>query len=449
MIRFLECSVSLSTANRIPAQRLDPVALAMLSYVPLPNLAGTGLNLRETQKQRIDTNAYSARLDHQFTSKDNTFFRGSLFDARQFDPFGSGVLQETLLPGFGRFLSTHSINGAASWTHTVNPNILNEARFGFVTVTGGQQSPNTGNPFALQAGVLGVTTNPLDMGYPQFGFGGQFTTVGDPALFTFRDNRDFEVFDNVIVHQGRHTIKAGGYFMHYGLRPVNPNGARGIFSFTPRWTSSASGFADGNAFADFLLGYPTTAQVGLGRAALDANADGAHFYVQDNWQVTRGLKVGFGLRYEYNRNMKESANLFAAVDPSVTGGRFVIASDGAGNVAAAAQPLLPFIPIPYVTSAAAGWDNSLLTARPLRLAPRAGFAWNVPHLKTVLRAALGIYPNQSAYSIITNFGQNLPFFVTKTVSSSGTAQAPPRLCLCLQLRPRSPRTHSALPARTT
>src|SRR5947207_579144 len=43
------------------------------------------------------------------------------------------------------------------------------------------------------------------------------------------------------------------------------------FSFTPRWTSSSAGLVDGSAFADFLLSYPTTAQVGLGRAAMDSS----------------------------------------------------------------------------------------------------------------------------------------------------------------------------------
>jgi hypothetical protein len=86
--------------------------------------------------------------------------------------------------------------------------------------------------------------------------------------------------------------------------------------------------------------------------------------------------------------------------------------------------LLPLLPIPYVTSAAAGWNNSLLTPRPLRLAPRGGFAWTLPgHSDTVLRGGFGIYPNQAAYSIVTAFAQNLPFFVTKTVSSN--AAAPP------------------------
>ena len=54
-------------------------------------------------------------------------------------------MQESLLPGFGRNLSTHAINGVASWTHVFNAEFLNEARFGFLTVAGGQTSPNAGN----------------------------------------------------------------------------------------------------------------------------------------------------------------------------------------------------------------------------------------------------------------------------------------------------------------
>ena len=407
--------------NQIPNSCLDPVAVALLAQIPLPNLPGTAQNLRSTGSQRINGNQYSARLDHQFSEKDTAFLRASLFDARQADPFGSSVLQESLLPGFGRHLSTHAINGAASWTHVFNANVLNESRFGFLTVAGGQTSPNAGNTFAAQTGLQGVTTNPLDLGYPQVSFGGQFATMGDPSLFTFRNNRDFEYYDNVIWHKGTHTIKFGGYFMHYNLETANPNGARGIFSFTPRWTSSAPGLANGNAFADFLLGYPTTAQAGLGRATMDANTNWGHLYVQDNWQVNSNLKIDVGVRYEYNRNLTDANNQIAAIDTSVAGGRFVVASNGSGNISPAANALLPFLPIPYVTSAAAGWNNSLLVPRDLRIAPRAGFAWRIrDSSKTVIRGGVGIYPNQAAYSIVTNLAQNLPFFVTKTVNSAVT-----------------------------
>jgi len=407
--------------NQIPSGRLDPVAVGLLAQIALPNLPGVAQNLRSTENQRVNENQYSTRLDHQFSQKDMVFLRASLFDARQADPFGSSVLQESLLPSFGRNLSTHAINGAAGWTHAFSANVLNESRFGFVTVAGGQTSSNAGNEFAVHTGLQGVTANPLDMGYPQVSFGGQFTSMGDPSLFTFRNNQDFEYYDNVIWHTGTHTIKFGAYLMHFNLQPVNPNGARGIFSFTPRWTSSQPGLADGNAFADFLLGYPTTAQVGLGRAAMDANTLWGHFYVQDGWQVTPNLKIDAGIRYEYNRNMTEGDNRIAAIDTSIAGGRFVVASDESGNISPASNALLPFIPIPYVASSAAGWNNSLLVPRSLRLAPRSGLAWSVPgRLKTVIRAGFGIYPNQAAYSIVTNLAQNLPFFVTKTVNSAVT-----------------------------
>jgi hypothetical protein len=418
------------SGNIIPVQLLDPVATALLANVPFPNLPGIGQNLLASDTQSINTNQYSARIDHRFTDKDNAFLRASIFDAREFDPFGSGVLQESLLPGFGRDLSTHSINGAAQWTHAFNANLLNEARFGFLTVAGGQQSPNAGNPFAGLTGLQGVTTNPADVGYPQVSFGGQFTTMGDPALFTFRNNRDSEFYDNVSYHKGTHTLKFGAYFMHYDLQTANPNGARGVFAFTPHWTSSAVGRADGNAFADFLLGDPTTATgsvsnvAGLGRAAMDGNTNWGHFYAQDNWQIAPNIKIDIGLRYEYNQNMTDAENRIAAIDNLGPGGRFVIASDGAGNISPLAGTLLPLIPIHAVTSAAAGWNNSLLTTRPFRLAPRAGIAWNLPSVKTVIRSSFGIYPNQASYSIITNLAQNLPFFVTKTVNSNSTALAP-------------------------
>lgn len=405
--------------NQIPGRLLDPVAVGLLAKIPLPNLPGIAQNLLATENQRMDQNQYSARLDHQFTERDTTYLRASLFDAREFDPFGSGVLQESLLPGFGRYLSTHAINGVAAWTHTFNANVLNELRFGFLTVAGGQTSPNAGTAFASQTGLQGTTANPLDMGFPQVSFGGQFSTMGDPSLFTFRNNRDFEFYDNVAWHTGKHTIKFGGYAMHYNLQPVNPNGARGIFSFTPRWTSSAPGLADGNAFADFLLGYPTTAQVGIGRAALDASTNWLHFYVQDNWQVAPNLKLDFGIRYEYNQNMTDANNQIAAIDTSAAGGRFVIASSGDGNISPSGNALLAFLPVPFATSAGAGWNNSLLVARPFRVAPRAGLAWTLSQ-KTVIRAGFGIYPNQAAYSIVTNLAQNLPFFVTKTVNSAAT-----------------------------
>jgi hypothetical protein len=424
--------------NTIPRTRFDNVAAALLAKIPRETRPGNSQgNFLAADTQSIELNEYSARLDHQFTEKDTTYARASIFDANEFDPFGSGPLQETLLPGFGRNLRTHTVNLAAGWTHTFGTNWLNEFRFGWMRVDGGQTSPNAGNNFAALSGLQGVTTNPLDMGYPNVSFGGQFATAGDPALFTNRDNRDFEFYDNAIWHKGTHTLKFGGYWFHFNFQPTNPNNARGTFSFTTRWTSSAPGPAGtgGSSFADFLLGDPTTAAVGIGRANMDAHTNWGHFYVQDDWQLTPSLKFDIGLRYEYNRNMVDNLNQISIIDgisvldktAGVNSARFVIASDASGNLSPNAAALLPLITIPYVTSKAAGYDRSLLVPRNFRLAPRLGLAWNPwGHSKTVLRAGVGIYPNQAAYSVISNAAQNLPFFVNKTVNTSVTP-APPSL----------------------
>ena len=97
---------------------LDPAAVALLAKVPLPNLPGAANNLLAIDRQTNDNNQYNARIDHQFSPIDSAYARASVFTANEFDPFGSSVLNEALLPGFGRNLTTHSVNASAGEAHT-------------------------------------------------------------------------------------------------------------------------------------------------------------------------------------------------------------------------------------------------------------------------------------------------------------------------------------------
>ncbi len=394
---------------------IDPVAAAMMAKFPHANLPGLTNNLLATDLSTISVNQYNARIDHTFTTSDSVFLRGSVFDANQFDPFGSGALNEKLLPGFGYNLRTHTDNLSASWIHVFSPSWLNELRFGWMWVGGGQSSPNAGTDFAGATGLRGVTTNPLDTGYPQASITG-YTTMGEPTQYVSRKDSDYELYDNVIWHRGAHTVKFGVYFFHLNFEPVNANNARGLFQFTGHYT--------GNALGDFLLGTPTQGQVGVGgRGALLGRTNWVHLYIQDGWQILPSLKLDIGLRYEYNQNVTDVNNNMAVVDTHVPGGRFVIASDSRGQISPNASALLSSIPIPYVTSAQAGWDRSLLAPRPIRLAPRIGLAWSLPDQKTVIRSGFGIYTNQAAYSIIQGAALNLPFYFAKTVANASAACA--------------------------
>ena len=55
--------------------------------------------------------------------------------------------------------------------------------------------------------------------------------------------------------------------------------------------------------------------------------------------------------------MNDVDNRLSAIDLTVPGGRFVIASDKDGNISPTAQPLLSQIPIPYATSQGGGLDS--------------------------------------------------------------------------------------------
>jgi hypothetical protein len=393
--------------NRIPTNRIDPLAATFLQNVPRPTADTALQNLTSVGRQVKDVDQISVRVDHRFTSGDQLFARASTFDANEFQPFGTSNLQETLVPGFGRSVNTKARNLGVSHTHVFGPSVVNELRFGWMSVKGGQVSQNRGVDFAGSVGLHGVTADPRDVGFPQISTRDLYSTFGDPTSFVYRDNQHFELYDNVMFDRGAHRLKFGAYYFHLQLRPEQPDNARGAFTYTGQFS--------GNAFADFLLGYPTSAATGIGRGDEDGRTHWLHVFAQDDWKIRSNFTVNLGLRYEYNQHMRDQNNRLSSVDYLAPGGRFVIASDDNGNINPEAQALLPLIPIPYVTSEQAGWGRGLLNPSKLRLAPRTGLAWSLDDTRAVIRGGYGVFLNQWAYSVQTAFSRNLPFFFTRQV----------------------------------
>ena len=395
--------------NRIPAARIDPIASAFLAHTPLPSGPGEVQNLTAIETLDRNLDQFSLRIDQRLGMSDQLFARFSTFDALELQPFGTSVLQETLVPGFGRTLATETRNLAVSYTRAIGNRMLNELRFGWMRVGGGQRSLNAGNDFAARAGLLGVTADPRDAGFPQISTGGLYSVMGDPTTFVHRNNEHFELYENLLLDRGDHHLKFGAYLFHLRFRPENPDTARGAFSYTGQFS--------GNALADFLLGYPVAARSGIGgRGAEDGRTTWFHTYAQDDWRVRDDLTLNVGLRYEINQHMRDVDNRLSTIDLSVPGGRYVIASDAQGNISPAADALLPLMPIPWVASSEIGWDNSLLRPSNKRFAPRLGVAWTPgDDADVVVRGGYGIFLNQWAYSVQTAFARNLPFFFLKQV----------------------------------
>src|SRR5262249_42076612 len=131
--------------NRIPNTQIDPIARAFLAKVPLPNVPGNTQNLIAAEKETTDMDQLNLRLDHRIGSQDSAFGRFSFYDVKTFQPFGTSTLNESLIPGFGRNVTTKTYNLALSYSHFFSTRVLNEVRFGYLDVSGGQASQNTGN----------------------------------------------------------------------------------------------------------------------------------------------------------------------------------------------------------------------------------------------------------------------------------------------------------------
>ena len=108
--------------NRVPTGRLDPVAVAFLQKLPLPNAAGDVQNLVASPAVRNDSTQGVVRIDRHSTAKDTFFGRLYIADFDTFQPLGSSLLNESLVPGFGYHLTTRTTSLGLGETHVLHPN---------------------------------------------------------------------------------------------------------------------------------------------------------------------------------------------------------------------------------------------------------------------------------------------------------------------------------------
>ena len=206
-------------------------------------------------------------------------------------------------------------------------------------------SLNRGDDFAGQVGLLGVTSDPRDVGLPaDLDAAASTARWAIPPSFMTRDNQHFELYDNVTIDRGAHRLKFGGYYFHLQLRPEQPDNARGAFTYTGQFTATRSPIS----CSATRRRRPRASAA----ATRTAGPTGCMLYAQDDWRARDNLTFNLGLRYEYNQHMYDVDNRLSSIDLSAPGGRFVIASDEHGTHrsrrAGAAAAACRF---PYVTSA--------------------------------------------------------------------------------------------------
>lgn len=387
--------------NQIPAACLDPLAQKILGLLPAANVfPGSGpLNLSNFLRApgiTDDTDSYTTRVDYQKDSTNSFFVRYTYSDRFRYVPgiFG-GTLDGTGSSANGR-LFMKGQSAAIGWTRTINSRMVNEFRFGW----GRNNSFATQDPFGLNTlaefGFKGVQDSTLYSGGISginisarggtLVIGGQsgFDRIGSPDFLpkSQRTNQ-FQWADTLSLTSGAHQMKLG-LDVRGPMRNIylDVPGLRGSFNF--------DGNRTGIGLADFLLGYPSAAQL-TNAAVVDARLKMYSGFFQDDWKITPKLTANLGLRYDYATWPYEAYDRLTNLDP-VTGLKFTPASSKVGR--------------------------SLVRPDKNNFAPRLGLVYQLTP-ETVVRAGYGRF-----YMLFERAGSedqlalNLPYLVNNVATAA-------------------------------
>ncbi len=242
--------------NILPADRLDPNAIALLNLYPAPTGGGISSNYAVSPKLKEDRQSFDTRLDVNFSSKDQTFFRFSLVDDPQLIPgiFGGvadgGGFQEGNQTALGQ-------QSALAWTHVFNPNTINVARAGLNYLHTTRVSPEANNLTDLpgQFGIQGIPQDHENGGLPAFGIQGLQTLGSNAFLPSDEVSSTIQFTDDFTKIYGKHTFKMGFEYQHVKFSTLQPPWSRGQFNFDGVFTNppGASPSANNTGIAQFLL----------------------------------------------------------------------------------------------------------------------------------------------------------------------------------------------------
>src|SRR5256714_3707182 len=266
------------SGNIIPAARINPVAKAVLAFMGSPKhgpqcAAGTAVcllnnNITDStlaEKLNPPYRNYTLRFDQNVGQSDKVFGRYSWYNRKStYNNYTGGIFVGD------RFLFI-SKQGMVDGVHTFNASTILNLRYGFNRFVRGSDAPE--GQYGLDLTTLGFPAsynNAIGEGirrFPRFDFtstGGRGTPLSNAHTNEFRPHSSHFVTAVLNRAQGIHSLKFGGEMRIYREDDsFKSNQQSGQFVFDNQFTrpsfATSSNDKEGlQAFAAFLLGYPST-----------------------------------------------------------------------------------------------------------------------------------------------------------------------------------------------
>ena len=393
--------------NRIPANRIHPVAQKLLPYYPLPEQERIGSNFVNNEARRVDMDQFTYRFDYSQSSIMNWFFRHSQSHELGYDPFA--------IPNMGSNTDTDVHQLVLGNTRTIGTNKLNDLRVGFGQLKNGHISPRANVENVVQAlGINLPTDNPLYWGVPNIGIS-SLSGLGEESDAPFiNDDKTIQFVDNFSWILGNHSVKFGGEIRRVLYDQIGGVVTRGRFGFDGRYTQQPllpAAQRGGAAFADFLLGHFNNSEAQIGAPIADFRSNYYAIYIQDNWRATPNLTIDFGLRWEYDQPFIDTDDKIVNIDYTWDNSyEPVFVRTGTGDPYEGNPPFRLASNIPYVRDGRFG--RGAYKPDYNDIAPRLGLAWSV-NPKTVVRAGGGIYYVRDIGNAVFDIVRNAPFTIRR------------------------------------
>src|SRR6266481_7459558 len=401
--------------NIIPASRMSPQALFFKPLFPVPN---NGPNLFVySPPLSLDTDKFDIKISPRLTAKDSLVSRYSYVDNTEKDVQG--------YPALGYYpLHSRSQNVGLTYLHIFSPSITSETTYSyyrtyFLLLNA---SAFNGQNVVKQAGITGYDgISDLQPAAPLLNFSGYASLAGNTDNRPKANRiRTYQYRSSLTWAHGKHLMKFGAQLSHQAHSFYHGQSSQGSAAFNGQYTQNPlSAGNTGDAFADFLLGYPQTAQRSSPQNIFGVAGSSWSFYGQDDYRMSRNLTLNIGLRWElisWMAGVRGQTNAFdfatgKLIVPSVNGTPDLTAQPGAAQTWAVFRPLLE-------TTEQKGLPWSVRYPDYRDPAPRFGFAWRMfGSDKWVMRSAYGIFyifPD-------TNQTQNQinapPFQLTQTINN--------------------------------
>ena len=414
--------------NTIPKNLLNPIALAVTQYMPLPNQPAPPGSRYSSSNLSIPSffdkdKFYNLilKFDANVGSKNRAYFR-HLSNDRTEDRAVNGIDNKVGTDGQQPF---QRINDAyvADWTTTVSPTLITDVRASFNRfIEKGFGRANEGfdlSSLGLQKSLLAQLPSPQYFGLWQFS--------GYQNLGRYQSNNytnTFELQGNVTKVKGSHTIKAGVDARQINYLQQNTGNIL-QFSGDTTWTQRSNINGDstqGDGYATFLLGivsgssnYPLYPWWRQPYAAL---------YLNDDWKVGRRLTLNLGIRYDltpFAHEKHERQN--GPFDPDVKSGISVSASAltalQTAGIPASQIANLANLKGSLTFAGVNGIDGTPATLKKKNFGPRFGFAYQLKE-RLVMRGGAGLYYSDPNNDIFQTAGFSTSTSIVNSLDSGRT-----------------------------